>query len=105
MNIQKFYRKFLLIIIYFISFSSQKVESQGQQILGTPTKDGGALLQTQNWNDIVSPESSEKMQKVLDSSVDKIAGVISKSTKVLNNIFHIRILYIVVFVRRISDPI
>jgi hypothetical protein len=60
----------------FFLFFSQKVESQGQQILGSPTKDGNGLLQTQNWNDIVSPESSEKMQKVLDSSVDKIAGVI-----------------------------
>ena len=64
-------KEIFLIILYFVSFSSQKVESQGQQILGTPTKDGDI-----NWNDIVSPESSEKMQKVLDSSVDKIAGVI-----------------------------
>ena len=40
----------------------------------SPTKDGGELLQT-HWNDIVNTESSEKMQKVLDSSVDQIAGV------------------------------
>ena len=89
MNIQKIIPEILLIILYFISFSSLKVESQGQQILGTPTKEGGASLQTQNWNDIVSPESSEKMQKVLDSSVDKIAGVISSSIKVLNNNIYI----------------
>ena len=51
----------------------QQVESQGQHIL--PNKDIGGILQTQAWNDIVSHEQSEKMQKVLDSSVDQIAGV------------------------------
>ena len=51
-----------------------KVESQGQHILGAPTKDEGGLLQSQ-WTDILNTESSEKMQKVLDSSVDQIAGV------------------------------
>ena len=58
--------------MYF--FFYEKVESQGQHILSPPTKDGGGLLQTQ-WNDIVNTESSVKMQKVLDSSVDQIAGV------------------------------
>ena len=50
------------------------MESQGQHILGAPTKDESGLLQSQ-WTDILNTESSEKMQKVLDSSVDQIAGV------------------------------
>ena len=33
------------------------------------------MFHTQAWNDIVSAEQSEKMQKVLDTSVDQIAGV------------------------------
>merc|ERR1712018_786714 len=59
-----------LYLVFRIDSLQKQVESQGQHILSTPSKDGGALLSTQNWNDIVSPESSEKMQKVLDSSVD-----------------------------------
>ena len=33
------------------------------------------MFHTQAWNDIVSAEQSEKMQKVLDTSVDQIVGV------------------------------
>lgn len=60
--------------MFRIDSLQKQVESQGQHILGAPTKDEGGLLQSQ-WTDILNTESSEKMQKVLDSSVDQIAGV------------------------------
>ena len=44
------------------------------------------MLHTQNWNDLVTTEHSEKMQKVLDSSVDQIAGVIICFKKLFSNI-------------------
>ena len=47
------------------------------------------MLHTQNWNDLVSTEHSEKMQKVLDSSVDQIAGVISCFIKIFSNLMFI----------------
>lgn len=56
-------------------FYFHQVESQGQHIINTPSKDVGGMFHTQAWNDIVSAEQSEKMQKVLDTSVDQIAGV------------------------------
>ena len=58
-----------------ILFNFHQVESQGQHIINTPSKDVGGMFHTQAWNDIVSAEQSEKMQKVLDTSVDQIAGV------------------------------
>jgi predicted Holliday junction resolvase-like endonuclease len=64
-----------LYLVFRIDSLQKQVESQGQHILSTPNKDIGGMLHTQNWNDLVSAEHSEKMQKVLDSSVDQIAGV------------------------------
>ena len=57
-----------------------QVESQGQHILShqpnSPQgKEGGVFSQQSPWSDIIDTESSEKMQKVLDSTVDQIAGV------------------------------
>ena len=52
-----------------------QVESQGLVSQPTiPKKDVGGFLKT-HWSDILDTQSSEKMQKDIESNIDQIVGV------------------------------